>query len=156
MGEVGFAKNSQYRSDNVELYLSPAPPKWHNDKEILPLLCLQDLAKLDEPPHPRTFQNKTCLYHSSWLVYTAQMMHLTSLSICIWKTPGSLSFEMFRINECSSYCNSPDEISQLSGTLYLSQERHMQKYRVNTSINWPRGEGKRIEWSWGPERKVKS
>ena len=25
MGEVGFAKNSQYRSDNVELCLSPAP-----------------------------------------------------------------------------------------------------------------------------------
>ena len=50
MGEVGFAKNSQYRSDNVELYLSPAPPKWHNDKEILPLLCLQDLANLTNHP----------------------------------------------------------------------------------------------------------
>ena len=94
MGEVGFAKNSQYRNDNVELYLSPAPPKWHNDKEIHPLLCLQDLANLEEPPYPRTFQNKTCLYPSSWRLYTAQMMHLTPLSICIWKTPGSLSFEI--------------------------------------------------------------
>lgn len=26
-GELGFVKNSQYRGDNVELYLSPAPPK---------------------------------------------------------------------------------------------------------------------------------
>ena len=27
MGELGFVKNSQYRGDNVELYLSPAPKK---------------------------------------------------------------------------------------------------------------------------------